>query len=236
MGKNVFEYKKFEYKRLIKISFFLFSLFLFSFLLHGCNYSKKIENNNNNSLIIGRIDLRKIRDSEYYKQIQNKVYNLEIEYKNQLNKISLNKDEKELKESASKLANILETKKQEYLQEFYQRLERAVITVANKEKIGIILSSDSILYGYKDITDQVIKTIDSYNNLDINPNLNYSLKIAYFDLNNFKDNIKNIDFEKLYKDKQNNILIVFDKSNVLLGGIDLTNEIQKYITLQKKIK
>ncbi|MGB9638335.1 MAG: OmpH family outer membrane protein [bacterium] len=226
MFKNIF-----EYKNLIKINFFLICLFVISFLLHSCNYSKKIENNN---IIIGRIDLRKIKDSEYYKQIQNKIYNLEIEYKDQLNKISINKDEKDLKEAANKLSNILENKKQEYLQEFYKKLEKAVITVANKEKIGIILSSDAILYGYKDITDEVIKTIDSNNNLDINPNLNYSLKIAYLDLNNLKN--KDIDFEKLYKDKQNDVYIVFGKSNVLLGGIDLTNEIQKYIALQKKFK
>jgi Skp family chaperone for outer membrane proteins len=215
------------------VSFIFFVLYFlsFSFILNSCNKSNQLKNETS-KVLIGRVDLRKIRDSKYYKQIQDKIYNLELEYKDQLNKISLTKNEKELKETANKLSVILENKKQEYLSDFYKNLERALITTANKENVGIILTSDSIIYGYKDLTDEIIQTLDSNKNLDLNSNLNYSFKIAYIDLSNLKNNLnlKDTDFQKLYKDKQNDILIIFDKSNVLLGGIDLTYEIQKYIS------
>jgi hypothetical protein len=217
--------------RNISFVFFILYFLSFSFILNSCDSSSQLRNENSN-VLIGRVDLRRIRDSKYYKQIQDKIYNLELEYKNQLNKISLTKNEKELKETANKLSAILENKKQEYLSEFYKNLERAVITTANKENIGIILTSDSIVYGYKDLTDEVIQTLDSNKNLDLTSNLNYSFNIAYVDLSNLKNNLNlnDIDFQKLCKDKQNDILIIFDKSNVLLGGIDLTYEIQKYIS------
>ncbi len=215
------------------VSFIFFVLYFlsFSFILNSCDSSSQLRNENS-KVLIGRVDLRRIRDSKYYKQIQDRIYNLELEYKNQLNKISLTKNEKELKETANKLSAILENKKQEYLNDFYKNLERAVITTANKENIGIILTSDSIVYGYKDLTDQVIQNLDSNKNLDLTSNLNYSFNIAYVDLSNLKNNLNlnDIDFQKLSKDKQNDILIIFDKSNVLLGGIDLTDEIQKYIS------
>ena len=221
----------------ISFIFFILYFLTFSFVFDSCSNSNQVRNGNS-KILIGRVDLRKIRDSKYYKQIQDRIYNLELEYKNQLNKISLTKNEKELKETASKLSVILESKKQEYLNEFYKNLERAVITAANKENIGIILSSDSILYGYKDITDEIIQILDSNKNLDLTSNLNFSFKIAYVDLSNLKDNLnlEKIDFQKLYKDKQDEILVVFDKSNVLLGGIDLTNEIQKYISQNNNTK
>jgi Skp family chaperone for outer membrane proteins len=217
--------------RNISFIFFILYFLSFSFVLNSCNNSNQLKNENS-KVLIGRVDLRKIKDSKYYKKIQDKIYNLELEYKDQLNKISLTKNEKELKETANKLSVILENKKQEYLNEFYKNLERAVITTANKENIGIILTSDSIVYGYKDLTDEIIQTLDSNKNLDLTSNLNYSFNIAYVDLSNIKNNLnlKSIDFQKLYKDKQNDILIIFDKSNVLLGGIDLTDEIQKYIS------
>jgi Skp family chaperone for outer membrane proteins len=217
--------------KIISFIFFILYFFSFSFVLNSCNNSNQLKNENS-KVLIGRVDLKKIRDSKYYKQIQNKIYNLELEYKDQLNKISLTKNEKELKETANKLSVILENKKQEYLSDFYKNLERAVITAANKENIGIILTSDSIVYGYKDLTDEIIQTLDSNKNLDLTSNLNYSFSIAYVDLSNIKNNLnlKSIDFQKLYKDKKNDILIIFDKSNVLLGGIDLTDEIQKYIS------
>jgi len=217
--------------KIISFIFFILYFFSFSFVLNSCNNSNQLKNENS-KVLIGRVDLRKIRDSKYYKQIQDKIYNLELEYKDQLNKISLTKNEKELKETANKLSVILENKKQEYLSEFYKNLERAVITTANKENIGIILTNDSIVYGYRDLTDEVIQTLDSNKNLDLTSNLNYPFKIAYIDLSNLKNNLnlKDTDFQKLYKDKQNDILIIFDKSNVLLGGIDLTYEIQKYIS------
>ncbi len=220
-----------------RINFILIGLylFLFSLLLYSCKTSNNNIKNTGNSdkVVIGRIDLRKLKDSQSYKKLQNEIYNIEMEYQNQLKKISFYKDEKTLKETTSKLTYALEQKKQEYFQEFYNKLSRAIITVANKEKIGIVLSSDVILYGYKDITFQVIQTIDSdSSNLDLNPNLNYSLKIAYLDLNKFE---KTIDFEKLYKDKDN-VLIIFDKSSVLLGGIDLSDEIKKYISENSKKK
>jgi len=217
--------------RNISFIFFILYFLSFSFVLNSCNSSNQLKNENS-KVLIGRVDLRKIKDSKYYKQIQDKIYNLELEYKDQLNKISLTKNEKELKKTANNLSVILENKKQEYLSDFYKNLERALITTANKENIGIILTSDSIVYGYKDLTDEIIQTLDSNKNLDLTSNLNYSFKIAYVDLSNIKNNLnlKDIDFQKLYKDKQNDILIIFDKSNVLLGGIDLTYEIQKYIS------
>jgi|GEM_PF-1864631 len=217
--------------RNISFIFFILYFLSFSFVLNSCNKSNQLKNENS-KVLIGRVDLTKIRDSKYYKQIQDKIYNLELEYKDQLNKISLTKNEKELKEIANKLSAILENKKQEYLNDFYKNLERAVITTANKENIGVILTSDSIVYGYKDLTNEVIQNLDSNKNLDLTSNLNYSFNIAYVDLSNIKNNLNlnDIDFQKLAKDKQNDILIIFDKSNVLLGGIDLTDEIQKYIS------
>ncbi|MCX7870581.1 MAG: OmpH family outer membrane protein [bacterium] len=221
-----------------EFNFILMALYLFSFsfLLYSCKISnnKNDVNTVNEKVVIGRIDLRKLKDSQSYKQLQNKIYNIEMEYKNQLKKISFYKDETKLKETTNKLTYVLEQKKQEYFDEFFNKLNRAIITVANKEKIGIVLNSDVILYGYKDITNQVLQTIDSNSsNLDINPDLTYSLKIAYLDLNKLKNPI---DFEKLYKDKNNDILIIFDKPNVLLGGIDLTDEINKYISKNPKTK
>ena len=122
--------------RNISFVFFILYFLSFSFILNSCNKPNQLKNENS-KVLIGRVDLRKIRDSKYYKQIQDKIYNLELEYKDQLNKISLTKNEKELKEIANKLSAILENKKQEYLNDFYKNLERAVITTANEENIGI---------------------------------------------------------------------------------------------------
>ena len=214
---------------------FLLSLFILVLFFNGCKSSlNKVDRDshytNSEKSIIGRVDLRKIRDSNYYKEIQEKIYNLEVSYKKKFDELASYKNEKELKETINKLSFTLDRKKEEYLQEFYERLNRAIITVANKEKIGVILTSDSILYGYKDLTQEVIDLIDKEgSNLDLNPNQTYSLKIAYL------DKIEpNIDFKKLYKDKGEDILIIFDKSNVLLGGIDLTHEISKYKLSKKR--
>lgn len=188
---------------------FLAVLFCIIFL-SGCN---KTEINQNNQDFIGVVDLYKLRNSKTYQESERKLEELKKDV------------EQKLKENKGQnleyfLKYNFDEKKEKIMKEYNEKVMKAIYYTANKEKIGLVVSKSVLIYGGLDLTEKVIENLDK-GNFDNLPLYNNVQIIAYTKQKNIPQEI----VKQIYEEKK--IYIVLDKKDVLLGGFDLDELLQK---------
>lgn len=189
--------------------FFLAILFCIIFL-SGCNKTKI---NQNNQDFIGVVDLYKLRNSKTYQESERKLEELKKDV------------EQKLKENKGQnleyfLKYNFDEKKEKIMKEYNEKVMKAIYYTANKEKIGLVVSKSALIYGGLDLTEKVIENLDK-GNFDNLPLYNNVQMIAYTKQKNIPQEI----VKQIYEEKK--IYIVLDKKDVLLGGFDLDELLQK---------
>ncbi|MEN3015605.1 MAG: hypothetical protein ABDH21_06095 [bacterium] len=180
--------------------------------LCGCstNQTEKYE------LKIGVVDLQKVKLSKTYQQINQKIKSITDELQKNINQ----KRKHQLKYFL--YANLQE-KKEKFIQEFNEKLQKAIYYTANQEGIGIVISYDCLPYGGIDITDKVIQNLDNGNYSD-QPMHNSVELVAYTDRLIDQKKIEQI-IKELYKERR--IYVVLSKNDIFLGGFDLNEKLPK---------
>ncbi len=186
------------------------AIFFCIIFLSGCN---KTEINQNNQDFIGVVDLYKLRNSKTYQESERKLEELKKDV------------EQKLKENKGQnleyfLKYNFDEKKEKIMKEYNEKVMKAIYYTANKEKIGLVVSRSVLIYGGLDLTEKVIENLDK-GNFDNLPLYNNVQMIAYTKQKNIPQEI----VKQIYEEKK--IYIVLDKKDVLLGGFDLDELLQK---------
>jgi len=198
-------------------------LLVFIIFLQSCKTNTStIKKEGNIAVDIAVVDLEKIKDSKTYQNLQKKINELKDDVEK---KLKDKKDSKELQNLEYFLKINFEEKKQQYYNDFLNKLNKAIYYTSNKEKIGLVVSYQSMPYGGIDITEKVIYNLDN-NNFDNFNQFNTTKIISYIDTENIKENVNLLPIiQKINPSKE--IYVVLNKKEVFLGGFDLNEELPK---------
>lgn len=202
-------------------------LFVTILLFQGCRKNNQLDNQDK----IGVVNIEQVKQSNTYKNIEKQIEGIKKDMEQKLKDLSKTKNTENLEYF---LSTNFKEKKEKLYQEFNEKLIKSIYYTANKEKIGLVVSYDTLPYGGTDITQKVIENLDK-GNFENSPLFNKVEIISYVEnTNNLKkDKIQNI-LKQIYAEKK--IYVVIDKKEIFLGGFDLNEELQTIENKQSKGK
>ncbi|MCS7244498.1 MAG: hypothetical protein RMJ36_07205, partial [Candidatus Calescibacterium sp.] len=178
-------------------------LFITFLLLQGCQKNNQLENIQDT---IGVVNIEQIKNSNTYRNLEKQIEDIKKDMEQKLKDLSKTKNTENLEYF---LSTNFKEKKEKLYQEFNDKLIKAIYYTANKEKIGLVVSYDTLPYGGTDITQKVIENLDN-GNFENSPLFNKVEIISYIQntSNVKKDKIQNI-LKQIYAERK--IYVVIDK-------------------------
>jgi len=124
-------------------------------LIAGTAWSLREQGNDVGVIDLGRVVARSPLAQRYEKQLAEKYEELQA----QLEKEKTNLDEESRKAREKELMAEYLRLKQELEGKLEKQIDEALETIAKQKNLGIVVYKESVRYGGKDVTDEVVKAL-----------------------------------------------------------------------------